>query len=824
MPDQELNLILRLKDEATSQLSSIRNQVTVAAAAMAAAGFKAGAEWDRATKTIVEGTGATGEALKGLQSDYQAVARYGPQAATAIADLNTHLGLQGEELQAVAEAALKAQVDTNAFGDVSSQLGLDAQGAAQFLDQLVTASQGTGVSVDQLTNTIGKNAARWQAAGGDMDALTATVVLAADEFGPAGLRGAMSEVMAEVDKGLIPSVASLETQLGDTTGAVESTYEAGRTWRDVLREQKDALLATIGPYGDMAGGIGTAAAGLLQLIPVLKGSAVAQKALNLAMRLNPIGLIITAIALAGAAIWKWRDQIWNFITGAWQGLMDGLRAGYNWIAKWIPGMEQLEEVTVAETVATDAAAESVEDFGAAAEEVATTEAPSLIEALGSASGTGGVAGAARAVTDAAEEAEAAFERMTRNAVEDVGRMNSTLQDIFANRLIRTVTEGGMAMGTQFSAAFEAGMMSGPGGLVTVLPKEMVATIASTTDQTRPTWIESGLAAGGGFAKSFTSRLAADVRGGGSFTDAFKAQLAEWGQNIQGYFADKISSVLNMVPVVGPLLAEFGPVLLEGIKKLAGKVWGGIKRLFGGPDEAELQAREMFEGFRSAATDKLGATEAYAHEVQSAIAQGWDKRLAETVAAFLTVGKAAGATHDEAFLAYEEYERATREGDLETMRRIEAQYAEWEAMAAGTFEKVAADAHESNEKIVQDTQATADRVTAALSDIRAPTVAIDFDIADIKIPNIGDILSGIPTRHTGGQVSAGSTYSTIPGEVFVPRQSGTVINPGLIDYDRLGAAVARAVAASPPTIAQNPVTDAILRNMPRREALRGWAPA
>ena len=85
MPDQEMNLILRLKDEATSQLSSISGQVTVAAAAMAAAGFKAGAEWDRATKTIVEGTGATGEALEGLQSDYQAVARYGDGAATAIA-------------------------------------------------------------------------------------------------------------------------------------------------------------------------------------------------------------------------------------------------------------------------------------------------------------------------------------------------------------------------------------------------------------------------------------------------------------------------------------------------------------------------------------------------------------------------------------------------------------------------------------------------------------------------------------------------------------------------------------------------------------------
>ena len=58
-----------------------------------------------ATKTIVAGTGATGKSLKGLQADYQAVAKYGDGAATVIADLNTHLGLEGDALRMVAEAA-----------------------------------------------------------------------------------------------------------------------------------------------------------------------------------------------------------------------------------------------------------------------------------------------------------------------------------------------------------------------------------------------------------------------------------------------------------------------------------------------------------------------------------------------------------------------------------------------------------------------------------------------------------------------------------------------------------------------------------------------
>ena len=83
MADEELTLILRLRDEATKQMKSARAGIVAAGAAIAAAGFTAGKKWDTATKTIVAGTGATGDALKGLQtSDYQAVAKYGDGAAT----------------------------------------------------------------------------------------------------------------------------------------------------------------------------------------------------------------------------------------------------------------------------------------------------------------------------------------------------------------------------------------------------------------------------------------------------------------------------------------------------------------------------------------------------------------------------------------------------------------------------------------------------------------------------------------------------------------------------------------------------------------------
>ena len=125
-----------------------------------------------ATKTIVDGTGATGPALKQLQTDFQAVAKHGAnEAATAIADLNTHLGLSGPELQIVADQALKLGVNTSSLGGVLEQTGGDVDDYRQFIDDLAVAAQGTGVSAEQLLDTVSKNSARWQAGGGDVNDL-----------------------------------------------------------------------------------------------------------------------------------------------------------------------------------------------------------------------------------------------------------------------------------------------------------------------------------------------------------------------------------------------------------------------------------------------------------------------------------------------------------------------------------------------------------------------------------------------------------------------------------------------------------------------------
>ena len=143
MPPEELTLILKLRDEATKQLKSVRGTVTAVGTAMATVGLKVGADWAAATKTIVDGTGATGPALQQLQTDFQAVAKHGEPAATAIADLNTHLGLVGPELVAVADAALMMGVNTSSLGSVLEQTGGSVEDHLQLMNDLTVASQAT---------------------------------------------------------------------------------------------------------------------------------------------------------------------------------------------------------------------------------------------------------------------------------------------------------------------------------------------------------------------------------------------------------------------------------------------------------------------------------------------------------------------------------------------------------------------------------------------------------------------------------------------------------------------------------------------------------
>ncbi|MFA7122023.1 MAG: phage tail tape measure protein [Bacilli bacterium] len=133
------------------------------AAAIGTAAVMSADTIDKAYAAIRVGTGATGEALEVLKSDFDAVFGTIPAGAgevgTAIADLNTRLELSGGPLQDMAKRFLELSriTGTDVAGnikDVTRLFGswnVAADDQAGTLDYLFKTSQSTGIGVDRLS-------------------------------------------------------------------------------------------------------------------------------------------------------------------------------------------------------------------------------------------------------------------------------------------------------------------------------------------------------------------------------------------------------------------------------------------------------------------------------------------------------------------------------------------------------------------------------------------------------------------------------------------------------------------------------------------------
>ena len=138
--------------------------LTVAAGAAAALGQ----EYQEATNTIAAGTGASGEQLEGLTQSFKDVWADVPQdaaaVATAIADVNTEMGLEGEALEDVTKAFLDvsramgedASPMIKSVADAMIAFGEPAENTQKFLDELTTASQAVGVPMTALADKVVK--------------------------------------------------------------------------------------------------------------------------------------------------------------------------------------------------------------------------------------------------------------------------------------------------------------------------------------------------------------------------------------------------------------------------------------------------------------------------------------------------------------------------------------------------------------------------------------------------------------------------------------------------------------------------------------------
>lgn len=265
-----------------SNISSVGTVLTkgvtapiVAAGAASVAAFN---EVDKGLDIVTTKTGATGEALKGLQTSmknvYGSMAVTAEEAGTAVGEVNTRFGLTGKTLETVSAQFLKFAsingTDVNTAIDsvdaIMKKFGVDTEQTGNVLGLMTKAGQDTGISMETLESALTTNGASLKEMG---LGLTESVNLLAQmeasgvdtSTAMAGLKKAVVNATKQglsADEALKQTIGSIKnassetealsiaTELFGSKGAAEMT-QAIREGRFSI----DDLSASLSDYGDV---------------------------------------------------------------------------------------------------------------------------------------------------------------------------------------------------------------------------------------------------------------------------------------------------------------------------------------------------------------------------------------------------------------------------------------------------------------------------------------------------------------------------------------------------------------------------------------------
>jgi len=206
--------------------------------------------FDEANAAIVEGTGATGDALEELnqtaRSAFSQIADSGQDidgVANILAELNTRFGVTGEEAEdltvKVANFAHHTGTDgtraVDSIANVMNRWGMDISEADGLLDDLTTANQACQLSVDEMTRYLSDNSIQFQELGYSTSDALAMLISLSD--GGANVSSVMS--------GMKKAVGNLSAVTDDVPGAFQDAITAIAECDNV----SEALQAQVGDTG-----------------------------------------------------------------------------------------------------------------------------------------------------------------------------------------------------------------------------------------------------------------------------------------------------------------------------------------------------------------------------------------------------------------------------------------------------------------------------------------------------------------------------------------------------------------------------------------------
>lgn len=339
---------LSLKKVAVAATAAVGSVV-----AMGKAAYSMGAKFDDAYDSIRVGTGASGEALDGLQQSLRNVAANSvgvggdiAEIGTTLADLNTRLGVTGEPLEKLTSQFQQLQgmgidADINKVTGALQQFGIKGEAAPEAMDKLFRISQATGRSITEITDNLSKSGPALKQFGFNLEE-SAGLMGALDKAGLDSEKtlGSMTRALSEFAKegknpqealqGTIKEIDGL-VKAGDSVKAIDLANKifgarGGAGFVAAVQSGKlqyDDFMSSIGASGDTINGVAEETADFAEKWDQFK--------LKAMLAIEPVASLVfsamaPALEIASGAIQK----LASWVTDT---LVPGLKAFGEWVQR-----------------------------------------------------------------------------------------------------------------------------------------------------------------------------------------------------------------------------------------------------------------------------------------------------------------------------------------------------------------------------------------------------------------------------------------------------------------------------------------------------------